>query len=98
MLPAELIILLTCLGMTLAVETGAALVGAWTDRSQWHRIGNVIVSGLGVGALSILVAAWAIPLRVAAGAGLGVSYEVLNLRLLHLWAFPDDRLATLVAA
>lgn len=77
-----------------AVSEGAAYAQRlWLYRSPIYPLLNVlVVFGLIMGALASRVGVWGLGPVFAAGAGVGLVYETLNLTVLDWWYFPGERL------
>ena len=71
-------------------------LGLWTYNRSWKRVASLlIVFGLIFGSLSTAVADYPAFLRFVAGAIVGVVYEALNLAVLRVFSFPNQRLVFL---
>ena len=86
-------ILAACLVIGAITEGLAYWQGLWIYDRSWKRVASLlIVFGLIFGFLSTLVADYSALLRFAAGAIVGVVYEGLNLGVLRVFSFPNQRL------
>ena len=86
-------ILAVCLVIGAITEGLAYWQGLWTYNRFWKRVASLlIVFGLIFGFLSTAVADYPALLRFAAGAIVGVVYEALNLAVLRVFSFPNQRL------
>ncbi len=85
-----------CVGIAvgIAAELSARRLRLWVYRRPVYPIINVIaVFGLVMGGLAALLpSVGTVPALVMAFAA-GLAYEILNLRQLHWWDFPDARMA-----
>lgn len=83
--------ILCAITLGILTEALAYALSLWWYRNAWMRIPNILlVFGLLYGGLSWVLASQGILLQFAAGAGLGLAYEVANDRWLRIWHFPGD--------
>jgi hypothetical protein len=77
-----------------AVTEGVArLFKLWVyEQSQTALLNIVAVFGFVMGAIASLVPHIGFARACALAAAVGFAYEVINLRVLHWWRFPDERL------
>jgi len=83
------------LGLVLGVvtETAARLLNLWRYHQAQTPILNILgMFGLIMGTLASLVPDIGIPRAFAGGLLAGLVYEVVNLRVLHWWYFPNERM------
>jgi len=77
-----------------ATELVARTLRLWIYRQRHTPVLNVvIVFGLIMGALASRIRPLGLPLVVGIAVGVGLVYEIGNLRVLKWWDFPDERLA-----
>jgi hypothetical protein len=92
-------ILIACLVIGAVTEGLAYWLGLWTYNRFWKRVASLLlVFGLIFGSLSTAVADYPALSRFAAGAIVGVVYEALNLAVLRIFTFPNQRLLFLRGA
>lgn len=81
------------IGFGVATEMAARLLNLWRYHHAQTPILNIIgMFGLVMGALASLVPQLGLGGAFAAGLVAGLVYEVLNLRVLHWWYFPNERM------
>ncbi|MCK6556780.1 hypothetical protein L6Q96_19700 [Candidatus Binatia bacterium] len=81
------------LGLGVATEIAARVLNLWRYHHAQTPILNIIgMFGLVMGGLGSLVPAIKLEGAFAAGFAAGLVYEVLNLRVLHWWYFPNARM------
>lgn len=86
-------VVLACLIVGVITEASSYFLRLWLYDPPWLRLVSVlVVFGLVFGWVSNVLAGYPAGLRFAAGAALGVTYEALNLTLLHAFKFPNQRL------
>jgi hypothetical protein len=86
-------IIIGCLILGVITEGLAYWQNLWVYDPPWLRLVSLaVVYGLLFGWLSTAVADHPAWLRFAAGALTGVLYESANLKFLHLFSFPQQRL------
>ena len=86
-------IVIGCLVIGSAMEALAYWQRLWVYDRSWKRlITMLIVYGLVFGSLSTALVNQSAALRFAAGAFVGVVYEALNVALLRVFSFPNQRL------
>jgi hypothetical protein len=88
----ELRYFLACLAMVTGAEVGARLLRLWLYRSGWLQVACALGSSAALAALVTALAGQSFALRALIGAALGIAYEGANLRWLHWWTFPGNRL------
>ena len=81
-----------CLAATASIEAIAHWFDLWRYRSVIHRVGGAVVTAAAFGFLAAGVADQPAVVRIGLGAAAGIALEALNLLVLKLWMFPDDRL------
>lgn len=90
--------MLRCVVIGMLIGTATELVARtlrlWIYRQRHTPVLNVvIVFGLIMGALASRIRPLGLPLVVGIAVGVGLVYEIGNLRVLKWWDFPDERLA-----
>ncbi len=86
-------IVLACLVIGAITEALSHWQKLWIYDPPWLRVASVlIVFGLVFGWMSTALADYPAILRFAAGAGVGIVYEAVNLTLLRAWSFPNQQL------
>jgi hypothetical protein len=86
-------IVIACLILGVLTEGLAYWQTLWVYDRPWLRIVSIlVVFGFIFGWLSTAIADYPAWLRFASGAIVGVLYEGTNLKLLHVFDFPNQRL------
>ncbi len=79
-----------------ATEVVARTFRLWVYHQRHTPVLNVlIVFGLIMGALASRMRPLGLPLVTGIAVGVGLAYEIANLRVLKWWYFPNDRLAVI---
>ncbi len=84
-----------CIGIVfgIAAELAARRLRLWVyQRPQYPIINVIVVFGLLMGGIAALVPTVGGIAVFLIAFGAGLAYEILNLRQLHWWDFPDQRL------
>lgn len=80
--------------MGAVTEWGARRFGLWLYHESRYPIMNaIIVFGIVMGGVASLVPAFGVIPSFLIGLGIGLAYEIVNLRLLRWWYFPGERMA-----
>ena len=86
-------IMLACVVIGIITEAVSHWQKLWIYDPPWLRLASVLmVFGLVFGWMSTVLADHPAILRFAIGAGVGIVYEALNLSLLRVFTFPNQRL------
>ena len=91
-MPSALKLFVVCAVMAASAELIAARFALWVYPSAWRRAATALLSGMLITGVSLGAQHLPVAGQFGAGAAFGVVYELLNLRVLKLWTFPDDRL------
>ncbi len=89
---------LRCVVIGMLIGTATELVARtfhlWVYHQRWTPVLNVlIVFGLIMGTLASRIRPLGLPVVVGVAVGVGLVYEIANLRVLKWWYFPNERLA-----
>ncbi|HVM96594.1 MAG TPA: hypothetical protein VMT89_09405, partial [Candidatus Acidoferrales bacterium] len=88
-------LILTAMAIGVIAEIVARVLRLWLFRHWSLAVVNiVVVYGLVMGGLASQARLLGSLGMFASAAAIGAAYEVANLRLLHFWRFPDERVAT----
>jgi len=84
---------LVAVSIGILAELIARLLRAWEYRNAWLPLLNItLMYGIVMACLAALVPRVGVLVAAALGAGAGLGYELLNLRWLHWWTFPEGRM------